>query len=61
MIIRFCNCGNILSSKEIMEGIPCKPCRKRKGLKIPPLFKNEKKSNPAPNIWLDRQSQNKKI
>jgi len=55
MEVRFCKCGRILNTQEITEGMPCRICRKRKGIKMIPLDKKIHKPNPAPNTWLKRQ------
>ena len=59
LIIRYCACGEILSTEDVKEGRPCKKCRKKKGLKIPLLHKVVKTSNPAPNLWLQKHQEEK--
>jgi len=55
MLIRFCRCNLILTSRDIREGIPCGKCREKIGLKFTPLNKVEHRPNPAQNIWAKKQ------
>ncbi len=55
IIIRFCSCGAILSTADVREGRPCKRCRERKKLNIPPLGRVVRKPNPSRNIWAEKQ------
>jgi hypothetical protein len=57
MIIRFCSCGEILTTNDIQEGLPCKKCRKKRGLKVESLGKIIRKPNPAKNIWAEKQGE----
>jgi hypothetical protein len=55
LVVRFCECGSVLSTEDVREGRPlCKTCRKKKGIKIPILNKIVRIPNPAPDLWSQR-------
>jgi len=56
MEIRYCNCGKILSTWDIQEGLPCKRCRQKNKIKLAPIGKMVRKPNPAKNIWGEREA-----
>jgi hypothetical protein len=55
LLIRYCACGEILATNDIREGLPCKKCQKKKGIKVEPLGKIVRKPNPAKNLWQEIQ------
>ena len=59
IVLRFCKCGAVLTTRDIQEGVPCKRCRDKKKMVLKPLFKQARKPNPAPDIWSEKHAEAK--